>query len=196
MDRSELQELHYIAPIGNVPSILELGLLSHRAASRVQHDSIAMTEIQDRRRKVQVPAGLALHEYVNLYFNARNPMMYKRRADHASITVLRVGLQVLDLPGVVLASGNASSEYTRFAASPGGLAMLDSGLVFAKSWLSADEIDYFRRKSAICAEVLVPARVGPEHVQGAYVSCPEAEADLEGRAPGLALEVRPELFFW
>ncbi len=78
MERHELTELHYITPIGNVPSILRQGILSHIRLQRVEHESVAMEEIQDRRAKVIVPGGLKLHEYVNLYICARNPMMYKR----------------------------------------------------------------------------------------------------------------------
>ena len=57
MERHELTELHYITPIANVPSILELGILSHNRAKRVRHESVAMNEIQDRRARVTVPGG-------------------------------------------------------------------------------------------------------------------------------------------
>jgi hypothetical protein len=195
MDRSDLEELHYITPAANVPSILTLGILSHRRAASIQHSSVAMAEIQDLRRRVQVPGGRPLHDYANLYLHARNPMMYKRRADHASITVLKIAPDVLDLPGVVIASGNASSAYTRFAESPRGLDHLDRDLVFARSWWAEDEIDYFRRKSAICAELLVPERLPSELIRGAFASCEEAALAVRSLAPGLAVEVRPGLFF-
>jgi hypothetical protein len=154
-----------------------------------------MEEIQERRRRMSVPEGLPLHEYVNLYVNARNPMMFKRRAEHASIAVLRIRPEILDLPGVVIASGNASSDYTRFAASPGGLTLLDARLVFADSWWSDDDIEFYRRKSAICAEVLVPRRLDPSFIHGAYASHETATSDLAARVPGLAVELAPRLFF-
>src|SRR5215470_4652905 len=100
MQRHELLELHFITLVKTVPSILKLGVLSHNAAAKIGHESIAMTEIQDRRAKVKVPGGLALHDYANLYFHARNPMMYKRRARHAELAVLRVSTSILDVPGV------------------------------------------------------------------------------------------------
>src|SRR5205823_1165758 len=61
-----------LSPIANVPSILEHGILSHRLADRVEHESVAMPEIQMRRRTKQVPGGRPLHDYVNLYFNVQN----------------------------------------------------------------------------------------------------------------------------
>ena len=83
MRRDELPELHYITPIANVASICRHGILSHRRAGTVSHQSIAMEEIQERRRPVVVPGGRPLHEFVNLYICVRNPMMYKRRTQHS-----------------------------------------------------------------------------------------------------------------
>lgn len=121
MDRGELDELHSIQPIANVASILELGILSHNRARVVEHIDVAAAEIQDRRVGVTVPGGRPLHEYANLYFDARNPMMSARRARHAELCVLRISCDVLNLPDVVVTDGNASSDYIRFGAAADGL---------------------------------------------------------------------------
>src|SRR5712692_4752228 len=42
LSREHLTELHCIQPLTNVPSILALGILSHEAATQVQHSSVAM----------------------------------------------------------------------------------------------------------------------------------------------------------
>jgi ssDNA thymidine ADP-ribosyltransferase, DarT len=55
-----------------------------------------MTEIQDLRANKKVPGGRPLHEYLNLYFHARNPMMYKGHDQHESLCVIRVSTNVLD----------------------------------------------------------------------------------------------------
>ena len=195
MQRDELQELHFITLVKNVPSILKFGILSHSAVAKIDHESIAMSEIQDRRAKVKVPGGRALHDYANLYFHARNPMMYKRQSRHAEIAVLRVRPAVLDLPGVVITDGNASSDYIRFAAAPGGLAIVDRERTFALDWRSNNQIDYFRNACAKCAEVLVPQRVDPSFVLGAYVSNDETQRNLAESAPGLDVSMNRELFF-
>lgn len=75
MDRAKLRELHCITPIANIPSVLTAGILSHRRAAAVSHESVADPEIQARRARVRVPGGRPLHEYANLYITARNPMM-------------------------------------------------------------------------------------------------------------------------
>jgi len=58
--REDLNELHYITPIDNVPSILKLGILSHAGAAEIEHVSVAMDEIQQRRAQVVVPGGRQL----------------------------------------------------------------------------------------------------------------------------------------
>jgi hypothetical protein len=83
-------ELHCIMPIGNLVSVMKQGILAHAHAAKLKHHSVALQPVQDKRDKKQVPGGLKLHQYANLYFHARNPMMFKRR-DHASdLCVLRV----------------------------------------------------------------------------------------------------------
>ena len=55
MERHELEELHYIAPIANLESIISRGLLSHRRVSRLAaHQSIALGPVNPMR---VIPAG-------------------------------------------------------------------------------------------------------------------------------------------
>lgn len=110
VDVLDLKELHYIMPIANVPSILKLGILSHRevARRRVNSMSVALPGVQERRESRVIPGARPLHEYVNLY-----------------ICVLQISPAVLSLPGVVIADGNAASGPTAFWKSPSGLSKVD-----------------------------------------------------------------------
>jgi len=196
MQRDQLRELHYITPISNVPSILERGLLSHALATKVRHASIAKPEVQDRRRKVVVPHGLPLHRYVNLYFCARNPMLFARQDQHDTLAVLRIDTAVLDLPGVVVSDQNAASRYARFGASPAALRFVDFVRVFAEYWTVPDDpIAEWRNKSVKCAEVLVPRQVEPMFILGAYVSGQRGNELLVGVSASLKVTIDPRLFF-
>jgi hypothetical protein len=196
MRRDELSELHYIAPVVNLPSILSRGILSHRRAQTIRHESIAMKEVQQRRSRKRVPQGRRLHEYADLYICARNPMLFKRKGEHKHICVLRVSAEVLDLPEVVIADRNAASDWARFAASPDGLRHIDRDLVFAEYWAHPnDHIMHWRHGSIKCAEVLVPDRVDPRHITGAYVSCLETKDRVESLGFGLTVIVDSHLFF-
>lgn len=196
MRRDELAELHYIAPIKNVPSILNRGILSHRLADKVSHQSVAMQEIQARRTVKMLPTGRNLHEYVNLYFHARNPMMFKRKDLHLALSVLRISTNVLDIPGTMVADRNASADWPRFDPWPAGILRLDRDIVFARDWRHpGDYAAYLWHRSVKCAEVLVPDRVEPQYIQGAYVSCQEASVSLKALAPALHVVIDADMFF-
>jgi hypothetical protein len=196
VERHELVELHYVTLISSVLLICELGILSHRRATGVDHESIAMDEIQERRAKVVVPGGRPLHHYANLYICARNPMLYKRRNQHERLCVLRIDPKVVDLDGVVITNANASSPYVRFAPAPEGLKIVNRELTFANDWTCPhNPIEYYRRKSAKCAEVLVPDRVHPEFLVGAYASCEESLTAFHALGVNLPAEINKDLFF-
>jgi len=197
VDRSEVTELHSIQPIRTVPSILQLGILSHVRAARVDHDDIAMGEIQAVRaaKSVPGPGGRPLHEYANLYFHARNPMMSKRRSQHAEICVVRVDPAVLDSPGAIVTDQNAASDYARFAPAATGLAIVDVHATMARDWRDPNQIAYWRKKSRKLAEVLVPNLIQPSLIMGAYVSGDVGRAALSQAAGVLPLVVEPDLFF-
>jgi hypothetical protein len=193
LQRADLQELHCITPIANLPSILRLGILSHERARAVLHDTVAKPEVQARRACKWVPNGLPLHQYANLYVDARNPMMYYRKESHFDLCVLRVSAEVLDLPGVVIADGNAASGMTRFGASPQGLALIDRDLVLAEWWNGSWEAKRVR-----CAEVLVPKAVPPEFLFGVYVSCEPARRrcnELDLTEPRLQITINEHMFY-
>lgn len=195
MNRQDLHELHYIAPIANISSILGQGLLSHAKVASLQHSSVAMSEVQDRRAKKVVPGGRPLHEYVNLYLTARNPMLYYLQPQRGTLCVLAVDPAVLNLSGVVVADANASSDYVRFAAAPGGLSIVDKDMTFAANWTDPDKLEYYRRKSAKCAEVLVPDQVDSKFILYAHVVNAQVGAAVAAVAPQLRVVVNPDLFF-
>lgn len=121
--------------IVNLGSIARQGILSNNRMHGTAHDSIADPSVQDRRDKVRVPGkngSRELHSYANLYFNARNAMMYRRFDRHAEICVVQVSPEILDLPDVVLTDCNAASGWCKFLPSPNGLNDIDGNLVFAR----------------------------------------------------------------
>ncbi len=182
-------------PIANLGSVMTHGILSHERAAKLAHHSVAMQPVQDKRDQKHVPGGLKLHQYANLYFHARNPMLFKRQAEAPNLCVLRVSTQVLALEGTVISDQNAASGYVRFL-HPRHLSLLDFDAIYAMVWLHPDDqIAQWRHSSQKCAEVLVPQRVETRFLTGAYVVDDAARSRLE--ALGLALPVTPNpvLFF-
>jgi len=195
MRRQSLKELHYITPIENVSLILKYGILSHVRARQIEHLSVAMGRVQDRRDHVRVLGNRWLHEYANLYFCARNPMMYKRKDSHEDLCILPVRAEIVDLPGVVISDRNAASAEVSFAPAADGLSIVNYRLVFADSWHQSSFQAQREHKQTKCAEVLVPDLVHPGFVLGAYASGTTGYALLRYKCPSLSVTVNPQLFF-
>lgn len=188
-------ELHCIMPIGNLVSVMQHGILSHERAARLKHHSVALQPVQDRRDKKQVPGGLKLHQYANLYFHARNPMMFKRRDRASDLCVLRVSTLVLTLRGAVISDQNAASDYVRFL-DPRQWQVLDFDAIYAMDWRHPDNpVAYYRHSSQKCAEVLVPECVEPRYLTGAYVVDEASKDRLKSLGLALPAATNPVLFF-
>lgn len=117
MNRADIKKLYFITSLDNIASIFKHGLLSHNKikSSRLSHKSVAHGDVQKRREDKVIPGGKRkLHEYVNLYFNPRNSMMYSRKNLHEELCVLTIDADILTQQGIIIADGNASSDYTRF----------------------------------------------------------------------------------
>lgn len=187
-------EFHCIMPMANIPSVLTHGILSYERTAKLAHTSVAMQPVQDRRDVKRVPGGLKLHHYANLYFHARNPMMFSRQQEVPQLCVLRVSTGVAELGGVVFADRNASSDWVRFL-QPSQANLLDFNAIYATDWTHPDRFEYFARKSKKCAEVLVPNRVEPSFLTGAYVVDQSAAANLAALGFNLPVAIEPVLFF-
>lgn len=188
-------ELHNIMPMVNIPSVLQLGILSNEKINllKISSESIAYEETQKKRDKKQVPQGLKVHQYANLYFDARNPMMYVRK--DKEICVLRISKEVLSVKGVVLSDQNVSSNYVRFY-SPQEIDNINFDLVFAKDWRHPnDQIAFLRHKSAKCAEVLVPHCVPSKFIIGAYVSDENSKEKMKSKGFTSEITINPNIFF-
>lgn len=66
MNRSDITELHYITHINNVPSIIQMGILSRNKArhDKINNHDISMESVQDRRSDKKIPGtNKVLHDY-------------------------------------------------------------------------------------------------------------------------------------
>ena len=196
MKRADVKELHYITPIANVPSIMKKGILSHALSKKLPHESLAMEEIQSKRKNKQIPGARKLHDYANLYFDAHNPMLSKRRSQNNQICILRVNTSVLDLPDVIISDRNAASDWARFNSVIDGLAVLDKDKIYARHWANANnQYELWEQKSIKCAEVLVPDNVEPKYILGAYVANETALKAFQQLNIQLTVSIRSDIFF-
>ena len=187
--------LYNIQAIDNIPSIMQRGLLSNEKSRKIKHTSIAMEEVQERRDVKYVPNGLGLHQYANVYFDPRNPMLSARRHENENICILKFDCCILDFEGAVVSDRNASSTYAGFYPPEIGLNEIDFKLVYAAYWTDDNYYEYLRKKSIKCAEVLVPYEIPYDYVVCAAVVNQHTKQKLEQVGFDKEIIVMPKLFF-
>jgi hypothetical protein len=177
------QQAYHFTHVRNLPGIAEQGLLSH---GRLHADGIAYVDISDRevqaRRARREPVyGRAIHEYVPMYLNPRNPMLYRLRHQAAAFVMLAVDIDDFTGGDVLFSDGNAACASTRFA--PDIRVAHPSRDALDALWWTA--LPGGRRRR--CAEMLVPEGVPTGLIRGVYC--------LDGRVCDFASRVlrRPAL---
>lgn len=197
MDRSQVNELFYIAHIDNITGILRSGILSHNRVARVSHAKVDLATVQEIRERKPVGDRM-LHDHANLYVCGRNPMMYYVIHNNPidEVCLLRVSPDVLDLPDVVVTDGNAARWETGFYAVDDGLAAIDFDRVHARYWTHAGEpVVEYEHKRVKQAEVLVPDWVDPAFIVGAIAPTRAAGDAVQAAAGALAVTVAGYPFF-
>ena len=185
------KELYYLAHYENLGSIVERGIFSHALVGQtgVQHVDISQPGAQQWRALPEPVFGCAIHAYVPLYFNPRNPMLFVRREQQHELVVLRVSAQAVKSAGQALfTDGNAASRATRFST---GFEVVKSATPVLEAAYWGDFLDGRRMR---CAEALVLDRVAPHFIEG--VACNNSGlAQHLHKQCGLQVEVDRSLFF-
>ena len=96
------RHLYNIVRMDKVSSILSKGIRSHNSMVSCSHKDISLLGVQSRRAEVSFEKlRTKLHDYANLYFDARNPMMYylkfHREGFPNEYCVLALDYAILDL---------------------------------------------------------------------------------------------------
>ena len=159
--------LYHMTHINNLASIIRYGLLSHHAAHRLNviQSVISDPDVQDIRAGLVVPFyNRPLHDYVPLYFDPRNPMLYKRREIQEDIVILGLDPNLIFEPNILITDGNAAARETSFYKRPNALSKLPWDSIRAKSWHNIED-----GRRIKCAEVLFYDKIMPNKIQ--FVFC-------------------------
>lgn len=196
--QSHIKALYYITHIDNIPSILEHGILSHEAVER-RH--IPFTPIYDgaivsHRHERFAPDGNNLWHFANLYFQPRNPMLYRVMNEKTAkkIVIFAVNPSVIDLPGAYITTGNAASRPTDILSpTEGREAITQMWNVIQSEWWR--EEDGSKRK--MMAECLIPDRIPPTYLLTIFTNSHFAAENVKSLIGDSAISVVPEpqMFF-
>lgn len=146
----------------NLASILEHGILSHAlvAKAKLEHVDISLAGAQQWRTGLEPVFFHSIHDYVPLYFNPRNPMLYSRREQQRNLVILCVSTEVLSSGTKILfTDGNAACKNTQFSTST-DVVQPAVPVLEAPSWNQFSEGRRMR-----CAETLVLHHVPPKFIE-------------------------------
>ncbi|RKU13731.1 DUF4433 domain-containing protein [Candidatus Poribacteria bacterium] len=198
MRNLDIKNLYYITHIDNLASILERGIFSHERIEEegLQPAHIYNTDIVNRRRQKNTPDRKSLWSYANLYFQPRNPMMYRvvHEKGAKGLAVISVSKKILQAPGVFITDGNAANDPTQFYFPSDGLKMLgQQWKIIQNEWWN--NLDGSKRK--IMTECLVPNSISPEFINSIYVADEETRRSVSEKVGSRSISVIPEpkMFF-
>ncbi|MFA5292510.1 MAG: DarT ssDNA thymidine ADP-ribosyltransferase family protein [Phycisphaerae bacterium] len=190
-----LNNLFYITHINNLPSILSDGIICHKIIEEknIKFTPIYDTAIVNRRKDKKVPDGRSLWEFANLYFQPRNPMLYRvlNEKSFKEIAILGVRRDVLRIKEVILTDGNAANNPTNFYTSGEIKDILKqiSEDIYREWWT---DLDGSKRK--IMAECLCPGKISPDYIESIYVASQEIAETLKSKC-NIPVIPSPEFFF-
>ncbi|MCS7189910.1 MAG: DarT ssDNA thymidine ADP-ribosyltransferase family protein [Bacteroidia bacterium] len=200
MDASSNLRLFYITAIDNLPSILERGILSRRKveALSVEHAEIADHIILQQRENISQLCKIDLFRFVNLYFQPRNPMLFRiiKEKGSENICIIQIKSSILDRDDIFIADGNAASPrttlYAKHSLKPSELNKI----------IEQTEKEYWSKgdnsKRKIMAECLVPDEVPPSYIHTIFVDSDASRRrvlGLIGHKMSIAVVPEPRLFF-
>ena len=195
-DYYEIDGLYHFTHVNHLQTIYLEGLYSHNIAYQrevVQHD-ISNYDVQDLRAQ-RIIGGRPLHDYVPLYFNPRNAMMYDVFKNHTlvDIVLLRLPRKLLLQKGVWFTDGNAANTPTSSYDSLEDLDKLDWDCIRAEYWR-----DYEDGKRKCMAEVLVPDMISANYIKRKsyfFVENQETQNRIKAILPDARVAVDEDKFF-
>jgi len=196
--KADIKSLYYITHVENLRSIMEHGILSHRLVEdrQIDYSPIYDPGIVNKRRQRTAPDGRSLWEFANVYFQPRNPMLYRvvHERDVNEIAIIGIRPAVMSQPGTFVALGNAASVETQIVRSEEGRQRVAEiwDVIHSEWWSQADG-----SKRKIMAECLVPEKIPPQMIHTIYVASHQAADRVRGLGVSNSISIVPEphIFF-
>jgi O-acetyl-ADP-ribose deacetylase (regulator of RNase III) len=182
VSKTGIRELFYITHIDNLDSILKHGILSHEEieSRKLHYTPIYDAEIVSTRKKRKVPDGRSLWAFANLYFQPRNPMMYRVIAEKSPDNLVVVGVRksIVGLSDGYITDGNAASQETNFYPMS-EFKKLQGRIVKETNKEFWNPVDGSKRK--IMAECLVSKYIPPTFIDEIYVANSRVASGLRSK---------------
>ena len=204
-----IPNLFHITHRDNIPGILRRGLLCRNRIETLHlpYLDLSDSECQSRRSCRDLDGGvLDLHDYVPLFIEPRNAMLYRlekalgEHGDPDGLTILEVSGTAADWRASLLADGIASSPASHLfhADDPEGWEALDWDAIRCRNW--KDQPDPKAAKRRKMAEVMVSGSLSSRHISKIWLKAPTALWAIHAKLaqvdlPPLAVDQDRRFFF-
>lgn len=154
--------LFHMTHINNLKNILANGLYSH--SQMTDYVDISNQDVNVRRARQESFHKLKLHDYVPLYFNPRNAMLYQRQKDYRSeLAILEIDKKVILNDYTLFSKGNAARADSQIEASLLKVKDFPWSNIYSKTWSNNGEVDE-AQKSLMMSECLIRDHIPSEYI--------------------------------
>lgn len=194
----EIRGFYYITHIENLRSILSKGIFSHQHIEDTGTDykPIYDETIVGNRKLKSTPDGRSLWQFANVYFQPRNPMLYRVKNEQGvdNLAIIELKPSIMTIPDIYITNGNAANTGTGFYRVTEGtrIVSLMWNIIRSEWWNSEDG-----SKRKIMAECLVPKQIPPDYISSIFVASHEIAKKVQETVPLNQVLVIPEpkMFF-
>jgi len=195
LDRVDFRLFH-MTHIDNLMSILEHGIFSHNTAPN--YLDISNPDVNSRRERADPIHKKSLHEYVPLYFNPRNAMLYEKQAEYRSdIVVLEVARRVCLSNYTLFTERNAAANGCRFAYCLSDVRKFDWPNIQCRNWIKNGFVNV-DIKQLMMSECLVYGNIDNEDLAAIHTVNTSVSSRLQSMLASVqhpSIHSSPGLFF-
>jgi len=176
INQYSLMELYHITHVNNLRSIVENGLLSHSVAHNqgLVTEDISLNDVNKRRDKLEPYNQKSLHDYVPLYINPKNPMLFLRKILSDDLIIIAVSSDTMLYDTCLFTDGNAASRSTSIYKDLTNLRKLDWDCIKGEYW---DNFQDGKRKK--CSEVLILDRIPIDRINRIITNNQDMEIQVQ-----------------
>lgn len=195
LDNYRIDYVYHMTEVSNLRNILQYGLLSHNEAHTkgFNKTDIALHDVNQRRANKKPIHGISLHDYVPMYFNPKNPMLFRRKEIQDNIVILAIDRRVVYQDKSIFSDGNAASDATKFYSNLSDLGRLDWKCIRNEYW-----DNYVDGKRIKCAETLTHPKIPMKYVKKIHCNSIQTKNIVDKIVPAekpFRVELTSKFFF-
>ena len=188
-------KLYHMTHISNLKGIFKDGLMSHNLVRA--YVDISNNDVNNRRSRNDNPHKINLHQYVPLYFNPRNAMLFTCQKQFGEdVVILEIRNEEISNDYTLFSEGNAARQDSKITTNKLDLANFKWEAINSLVWSDNYSGVNVKLKSLMMSECLILNRLNPQHILRIFCSNEIVRARLlQQSLNNVDVEVDESLFF-